>query len=63
MKKSNYILGYCPRCSGVTYIASKDEVEKKGVQHPRYLFKCKLFGSIPAWKCGKCGYVFRAKEN
>ena len=54
MKKSNYILGYCPRCS-------KSKSGKDA--HGRYLFKCKMFGSIPAYKCSKCGFVFREKES
>lgn len=28
----------------------------------RYIFKCKLFDSIPALKCGKCGYVWKAEK-
>lgn len=50
MKKGvDYILAICPRCS-----------KKK---HERYLFSCKMFGFIPAWRCGKCGYVIKKEEK
>lgn len=50
MKKGvDYILGLCPRCS-----------KKK---HERYLFSCKMFDFIPAWRCSKCGYVIKKEEK
>lgn len=49
-KKVNYVVGVCPKCSQ----------SKSGKNsHGRFLFECKLFGSIPAYRCGACGFVFR----
>lgn len=29
----------------------------------RYIFHCTMFGFVPAYKCGKCGYSWKKEKN